>query len=58
MVSYVYGINDYRLMSILDNNNYASFFEYDAQGMLIRKKAETEDGVVTLQENRKHIMDK
>jgi hypothetical protein len=50
MKSYVYSYKDYSLMSILDENNFASFFEYDEQKQLRRVKKETDNGVVTLQE--------
>jgi hypothetical protein len=39
-------------MATLDENNYATFFEYDDEGLLIRKKLETETGIQTLQEER------
>jgi hypothetical protein len=39
-------------MSSLDENNFATFYEYDAEGNLIRSKKETEKGIVTLSETR------
>lgn len=53
--SYVYDQSNYRLMSVLDDNNFASFFEYDESGALIRKKVETERGVMTVSETRNHM---
>ena len=50
--SYVYDYRNYRLMAILDDNNFASFLEYDEEGALVRKKVETERGIMTVQENR------
>ena len=44
-----------RLMAELDERNYATFYEYDEEGKLIRVKKETEKGVMTIQENRANI---
>ncbi len=52
MVSYVYDDQSLRLMATLDDNNYASFYEYDEEGILVRTKRETEKGIVTIQEAR------
>jgi hypothetical protein len=50
MNSYVYDPINLSLKAILNENNYATFFEYDGEGKLIRRKAETERGIKTLQE--------
>lgn len=52
MKSYVYDPGTQRLTSELDENNYATFYEYDDEGNLIRVKKETERGVMTIQETR------
>jgi hypothetical protein len=55
MAGHVY---DYVLMKVraeLDDNNYATFYEYDDEGSLVRVKRETEKGIVTIQESRKSI---
>jgi hypothetical protein len=52
MKSYVYHPVTNRLMAELDENNYATFYEYDDEGTLIRVKKETEKGIMTLKENR------
>jgi len=57
MTSYVYHPHTMRLSATLDANNFASFYEYDAEGGLVRVKKETEEGIVTLQESRKHLID-
>lgn len=52
MKSFVYHPETQRLMAELDQNNYATFYEYDKEGVLIRIKKETERGVFTIQETR------
>ncbi len=52
MKSYVYDPVNLRLTSELDANNYASFYEYDEEGTLIRTKVETKEGVKTVTESR------
>jgi hypothetical protein len=50
--SFVYNSSNMFLMAELDENNYATFYEYDDEGTLIRLKKETERGIMTLTENR------
>jgi len=50
--SFVYDPENQRLMAELDENNYATFYEYDTEGGLVRVKKETERGVKTIQETR------
>lgn len=52
MKSYVYDPVNMRLMAELDERNYATLYEYDDEGKLIRVKKETEKGKMTIQENR------
>lgn len=52
MKSFVYDEDTQRLMAELDENNYATFYEYDLEGGLVRVKKETERGVFTIQETR------
>jgi hypothetical protein len=56
MKSYVYNPTNMRLMAGLDENNYASFYEYDDDGTLIRVKKETERGIMTVQETRSALL--
>lgn len=56
MMSYVYDPVSLRLMAELDERNYATFYEYDEEGKLIRVKKETERGIMTIQENRENIL--
>lgn len=52
MKSYVYDPVTLWLTAELDDNNYATFYEYDNEGQLIRIKKETERGIMTIQESR------
>jgi hypothetical protein len=56
MKSFVYNPVDIRLMADLDENNYASFYEYDDDGTLIRIKKETERGIKTIKETRSALL--
>jgi hypothetical protein len=55
MNSYVYDDQSMRLVAQLDENNFATFYEYDDEGTPIRVKKETEKGIMTLKENRQSI---
>ncbi|WP_158594718.1 Ig-like domain-containing protein [Ulvibacterium marinum] len=52
MKSFVYDPITQRLQAELDENNYATFYEYDTEGGLVRVKKETERGIYTIQETR------
>jgi hypothetical protein len=56
MKSYVYDDISLRLMAELDANNYASFYEYDDDGGLVRVKKETEQGIKTIKETRSALL--
>ena len=56
MKSFVYDPLTLRLSAELDNNNYATFYEYDEEGALIRVKKETERGIVTIKENKNNTV--
>lgn len=55
MISYVYDPVTLRLVAQLDERNYATLYEYDEEGKLIRVKKETERGIMTIKENRDNI---
>jgi PKD repeat protein len=55
MKSYVYDPITLRLTAELDERNYATLYEYDEEGKLIRIKKETERGIMTIQESTSHI---
>jgi hypothetical protein len=50
--SYVYDPLSMKLVAELDERNYATLYEYDEEGKLIRVKKETEKGIMTIKESR------
>ena len=50
--SYAYDPSSQRLWAELDENNFATFYEYDDEGILARVKKETERGIMTIRETR------
>jgi hypothetical protein len=58
MKSFVYDPTSMRLMAELDENNYATFYEYDDDGTLIRVKKETQRGIQTIKETRSYLTNK
>jgi hypothetical protein len=52
MKNFVYDPTSLRLMAELDENNYATYYEYDDDGTLIRVKKETVKGIMTIKETR------
>jgi len=52
MKSFVYDPSTQLLVAELDENNYATYYEYDDEGILIRVKKETERGIMTIKESR------
>lgn len=55
MKSYVYDPANYRLTAELDENNYATFYNYDEEGTLVQIKKETERGIFTIQTTRQNL---
>jgi hypothetical protein len=56
MKSFVYDARNLRMMAELDENNYATFFEYDDDATLTRVKKETERVVKTIKETRSALI--
>ncbi|MEO5889695.1 MAG: hypothetical protein ABIQ31_05545 [Ferruginibacter sp.] len=56
MKSFVYNPVNLRLMAELDENNYATYYEYDDDGTLVRVKKETEKGIQTIKETRSALI--
>jgi hypothetical protein len=53
MKCFVYDPITFKLMAQLDENHFATFFEYDQEGLLIRTKKETSRGIMTISESRR-----
>lgn len=56
--SFAYDPVNLRLLAEMDENNYATFYEYDDEGTLVRVKKETERGVKTIKETRSALTKK
>lgn len=54
--TYVYHPFRTYLMAILDENNYATYYEYNNRNQLVRLKKETEKGIITITENVKNTI--
>jgi YD repeat-containing protein len=54
MTTYVYDPVSLRLVASFDDQHFALRYQYNAEGKLIRKQAETERGLKTLQETHYH----
>lgn len=54
MKSFVYNPVTLKYVAELDANNFATFYEYDEEGSLVRVKKETEKGIMTIQETKNH----
>lgn len=53
--AFVYDKNTYNVKAILDNNNFASIYQYDEQGNLVISKKETVEGVKSISSNRSNV---
>ena len=53
--TYVYDPTDYKLRAVMDQNNFATFYQYDEEGNLFLVKKETERGIKTIQETRQYV---
>lgn len=58
MKSFVYDPVSMKLVAELDENNYATFYEYDEEGALVRVKKETQKGIMTIKESRNNTIKK
>ncbi len=54
MKCYVYDPENLRFVAELDERHFATRYEYDNEGKLVRVKKETERGVMTIQETHQH----
>lgn len=54
MTSYVYDPASLRVLAVFDDQHFPLLYQYNTEGMLIRKQVETERGVKTLKETFYH----
>jgi len=50
--AFVYDVNTHRLLTSFDDQHFGLFYQYNAEGKLIRKQIETEKGLKTIQETQ------
>ncbi|MCG8388354.1 MAG: PKD domain-containing protein, partial [Cytophagales bacterium] len=50
MTAYVYDPRNFRLLTVFDDQHFGLYYQYNAEGKLVRKRIETERGVKTVQE--------
>jgi hypothetical protein len=55
MKTYVYDWYTFNLMAEMDNNNYATFYNYSNEGKLVQVKQETEKGIVTISTSASNV---
>ncbi|HYF68641.1 MAG TPA: hypothetical protein VD884_10915 [Ohtaekwangia sp.] len=55
MTAYVYDPLTLRVLAIFDDQHFGLYYQYNAEGKLIRKKIETERGIKTIQETQYNI---
>lgn len=58
MKCYVYDPVNMRLVAELDERHFATLYEYDEEGALLRVKKETSRGIMTIQESRNSAVKK
>ncbi|WP_254085430.1 hypothetical protein [Dawidia cretensis] len=55
MTCYVYDVSTMRLMTSLDDQHFGLYYQYNAEGKLVRKSIETERGKKTVQETQYNL---
>lgn len=55
MQCHVYDASNLRLKASLDDNNYATFYDYDSEGKLVQTRIETVNGIQTISTSRSFI---
>ncbi len=54
MICYVYDVDTRRLLTSFDDQHFGLYYQYNAEGNLIRKQIETERGLKTIQQTQYH----
>ncbi len=52
--AYVYDKGTFKLSATLDDQNFATYYQYNGEGKLVRKLVETQRGVLTAEETQYH----
>lgn len=55
MTCYVYDVNTLRLITVFDDQHFGMYYQYNAEGKLVRKMVETERGIKTVVESQYNI---
>ncbi|MBT1706371.1 leucine-rich repeat domain-containing protein [Chryseosolibacter indicus] len=55
IAAYVYDATNLRLLTVFDDQHFGLFYQYNAEGKLIRKIIETERGIKTVQETQYNV---
>lgn len=50
----VYDLNNFRLLASFGDSHFATLYQYNDEGQLLRKRVETERGIKTVEETHKH----
>jgi hypothetical protein len=58
MICYVYDPGTLRVLTILDDQHFGLFYQYNMEGKLVRKMLETEKGMKTIQETQYNTPEK
>lgn len=53
--TYVYDVNTFKISAVLDDQHFATYYQYNGEGKLVRKKVETERGVRVVDETQYHV---
>ncbi|TRX56140.1 hypothetical protein FNH22_17330 [Fulvivirga sp. M361] len=52
MTTYLYDPRNFRLLTVFDDQHFGLYYQYNAEGKLVRKRIETERGIKTIQETQ------
>lgn len=52
---YVYDVASLKLSAVLDDQHFATYYQYNGEGKLVRTLVETERGIKTVEESQYHI---
>lgn len=53
--TYVYDTRTFKISAVMDDQHFATYYQYNGEGKLVRKKIETERGVRVVDETQYHV---